>query len=199
MSGSLDAERPEKNAESILRKGLTTVGMSATLAFVLSELIFFYFLDRGFLRYPENVLVPMFVLSVAFILIMRYLSFETAIMTYYASIIAVIFIVDLYFGSSVNASILRDYLSIPASGGRGYENDILILGFGGGTFWMGLILASQSAIEKLRKMPIKDARLPLRSGISKLTEFFDRHPWLVTVIMSVITLLIGLIIGGLGR
>jgi len=168
----------------------------------LSEIIFFYFLDQGTLRFPENMLVPVIVLSVGFVLIARYASLVTAILTFYTSALAIILIIDWFHGNSADPSILRDYLGITFSDGQqgqGIANDFIIIGLAGGSVWMIFLSAFQSTVHKMRNMSIKDIRFPLRSSISKLTKFFDKHPWLATILMSVITLLIGLVIGGIGK
>lgn len=64
---------------------------------------------------------------------------------------------------------------------------------------MALLWGTQNAISQLRMTPIRGIRFSLRSRITKLTVFFDNHPWLVPLLWSVITLIIGLLIGGLGR
>jgi hypothetical protein len=193
------SEESKKNSgASVLRKTFTTIGTSVLFAFALSESLFFYLLARG-LRYPESIIVLMLVLSATFIITAKCFSIEIAILTFYVSIITVIFIVDWFFGSSANPSIIHDYFGVTYPSGLDIGSDFLLIGLLGGGIWMAFLSGAQNAINQLRKMPIKDIRFPLRSQISKLTEFFDKHPWFITLLMSVITLIIGLIIGGLGR
>jgi hypothetical protein len=200
MSKPFNSEQSgEDSKTSVLRKAFGIVETSVCLALVLSELFFLLLVNQEALKYPENVFVTVFILSLGFGLISRYLSWEKAVLTFYASTIAVIFVVDWIFGSSADPSIIRDYFGLSIPSGEGVFYDFLGIGLVGGGLWMMLLTASKGAIDKLRRRPIKGVRLSLQSSISRLIGFFDTHPWLATILMGVITLVIGIIIGRLNR
>lgn len=193
------SEGSDKNSSaSVLKEAFATIGTSVLFGVILSESLFLYFVDRG-LRTPEGIIVPILVLSTAFLIIAKCFSPVTAVLTFYVSIITVILTVDWYFGNSANPSILLDVYGFSFESGQDIFGDFLFIGLIGGGIWMALLWGTQNAISQLRMTPIRGIRFSLRSRITKLTVFFDNHPWLVPLLWSVITLIIGLLIGGLGR
>jgi len=129
---------------------------------------------------------------------------EILAVTSFSSIIALIFIVNYLFESSTNPSILSGFLGWPPqSGANRVFFDYVIIGLGGGLVWLLLFMSLVDFFRKAREISLHQALLrsgkTFSAGIFQIVDTFDRHPWLVTLLIGIITLLVGILIGSWAR
>lgn len=178
-----------------LKRILEIVAMSSIFSFFISEMLFLYFLNGGISRFPENIVVCMFVLTVGLGLIRRFLSGTTAILTFYTSSLTLIFILNWFFGSSTDPSIIANFIHLERDKDTRMLFDFLIIGLAGNTLWLIFSLSLYDFIGKVREMSIRNVFLSFRANITRIIKFFDLHPWLATILIGIITLLVGIVIG----
>lgn len=178
-----------------MRKILRIIGVSSVFSFLISEVLFLYFLFCGVSGFPRNIVVIILLLSIGYTLIGKFYSGSVGSLTYYTSILTLIFMVNWFFQSSTDPSILAVFFNVERGGDQRILLDYLVIGLVGGTIWLGLLASFLGFLGTVRKMSIRDGFLLLRTSVSRIVEFFDAHPWLAPVLLSVATLLVGFLIG----
>jgi len=179
-----------------LKRILKTIAVSSLFSFLISEVLFLYFLRAGISKFPENLIVCLGVLSIFFGLETLLFSDEILMLTSLTSGVAIVFIVNCLFGSSPNPSILADYLNL--EGGDLFLDSISI-GLAGPLSWLLFLRGIYGFLSKARKLSIRQAYLSLSANASRIVTFFDKHPWVATVLIGFISLLVGVLIGMLRR
>ena len=179
-----------------MKRALKTIAVSSFFSFLTSEAVFMYFLKVGISKFPENLIVCLAVLSIVLGLQTKFFASETRLVTLFASAVTLTFIVNYLFGSSTNPSIFSDYiLHRTPSAEDAIIIDYGVFGFIVPTFLLGFLDFSYSLLIKARKISIGQAYLILHTKVSRAVDFFDRHPWFATGLISLIALLVGILIG----
>lgn len=177
--------------------------LGSFFSFLVSEILFLYFNVRGTSIFPENLIVCVAVLSIFLAFEQIFFSTEVAFLTSFTSIITLIAIMNYLFGSSIDPSILAGIIGWPPLSERGYAGrvffDYLIIGLGGGLLLVLILNGVYDFFRKAREISIGQAILRSRKAfsqsISRIVETFDKHPWLVTLLIGIISLLVGIFIG----
>lgn len=179
-----------------LKRILKTMGVGSLFSFFISEVLFLYFLERGVSRFPETLIVCLVVISTGLCLESIFFPPEVLFLTSSTSVITLIAIVSYLFGSSTDPSILANFFTI--GGETRILEDYLVIGLLGSLMWVILLTGIYDFLRKIRKISISGVYLAFSTTISRITSFFDKHPWFATILVGIITLLVGILIGRKG-
>jgi hypothetical protein len=192
----------ESTERTLPRRILIAVGFGILFSFIISEAIFLYLLQPAFEGFPQNLLGVLVFLSISFVLIRKFVSVETALLSFYTSLLALVLIINWFVGDPAYPSILSKYaagvLTFKGSSDA-LVGDFLVIGLIGGSIWLGVLEGTLGIMTKLNKISVKEMPDAVHSKIRVIGENavgrFDKHPWMATIIMGIITLILGLIIG----
>lgn len=157
------------------------------------EIVLYYYISEGISTFPENLIIPLLVFTVCLAALDRFMSDPVAVLTYLVSTIGTVFMVDWFFSSSPNPSILSKFFTVP-TGISSVIMDMAVIGLVGGLGWfllVELVHDGASSLFKERKMSMS----ALRARSANIVVFFDHHPWIATFVIGVITLAVGYLIG----
>jgi hypothetical protein len=178
---------------------LKVISAGTLFSFLTSEIIFLYLSGGGISRFPENLVICISVLTVAFVLESFFFPDEIAILALYSSLFSVIFMVDYLFGSSTDPSILAGFFNLTRSAaGDAAFFDFIALGLVGGSLWIASIAILSDFANKARKLSIRQAFSALREDLTRIVILFDKHPWIAPVLIGLASLIVGILIGLLG-
>ena len=179
-----------------VKKALKTIAVSSIFSFFISEVLFLYFLKVGISKFPENLIVCLAVLSIVLGLQARFFTSEIRLVTLFTSAVTLTFIVNYLFGSSTNPSIFYEYIfQITPSAEDAIFIDYGVFGFIAPPLWLIFLDFMYNLLIKARKISMRQAYLTLHTKVSRVVDFFDKHPWFVTGLISLIALLVGILIG----
>jgi len=155
------------------------------------------FLDRWISTFPENLIICLLVLSIAFYLESIFFPIEITILTFYTSLMTLIFIVNYLLGTSTDPSIITNYIFLEEieRGPPTIFLDYTLVGLGLGSVWLIFLILIRDFFKRARKMSIRQVFGEFRINLSRVVGFFDAHPWFVTILIGTITLLVGILIG----
>lgn len=188
-SKSYDATSEKITLKSILK----TVAMSSVYSFFISEIVFLYFLLNGISKFPENLIVCLVVLSIGVGFADIFSSDSVVLLTLCTSAITLVFIFNYLFGSSPNPSIVGT--------ADGIFIDFIAFGLLGPIVWFVFLetvsKTTYDILRKTKKISLRQAYSSFSKNIASIVNFFDKHPWIITVLASLFTLLLGILIGAL--
>jgi len=173
---------------------LFSITAASIISFFSVEILFFYFRGGGISRYPENLAVSLLVLTICFCIQHKFVSAESAVLTLLTSTITLVFVIDWFLSDSAHPAVFGAFVLV---GGQipNLYNDLLLVGFMGGIGWFVLVAGVYALAERARKATLRQTFQPFRAKGSRVVGFFDKHPWAAAVLMSIFTLVVGIIIG----
>lgn len=193
-----DVSNIKEKLELDYKKIMQALTVSAIFSFSILEITFHYLINGGISKFPENLIV--FLTVGSFFLIFENLLFSVreVVLTTFATLLSIIFIINTFFQNSPNPSIIVSFFSLNrAHLADNIFLDYIVIGMIGGVFWIGIIGTVISVIKKAGKVSMKDTYGSMSKKTSAIIDFFDDHPWAVTALIALITGILGIIIGSI--